>query len=291
MAAGLSPGGIRKRVEAETLFRVYRAFALSPVITADGWRAAAVLSVSRRSMLTGWSGAELYTMGSRPNGEHHVVTIGRARSIDGLRVSRTRTVLPYRRVRQIPVAEPARVLLDIAPDLRGRPLERLVGEALYLHLVTDAELHTISGRYPGHPGLANLTAVAPQEARNRRTVGPLAEDMLMAIDALPVPPPICEYRLRGLSGKGYRADFAWPELRVVLEADGRNAHARRLAMEDDRLRDADLAAVGWITLRFTGRQLRVERARFDQILVATLGGVPRSVPVAPVSATTPGADG
>ena len=54
----------------------------------------------------------------------------------------------------------------------------------------------------------------------------------------------------------YTADFAWPEQRVVVETDGWRFHGHRLAFEDDRARDADLAARGWIVVRITWRQLQ-----------------------------------
>ncbi|MBJ7330587.1 MAG: DUF559 domain-containing protein [Solirubrobacteraceae bacterium] len=271
---GLSRQAIRRRVRAKTLFEIYDdAFSLSPVVSADGRRAAAVLSITKgRTMLTAWSGAELFRMARRPDDRHHVVTMrGGVRDRDGLVISHTRLELPHRRVRGIPVTEPLRVLLDIGVDLRGRELERLVGEALYLRLVRDGDIDNVARRYPGHPGLVNLGAISPEEARNRRTVMPLAERMLLAIDALAVPPPICEYEVYGHSGKRYRADFAWPELRIILEADGRDTHTRRKTMEDDHFRNTDLLAAGWRTVRFTGRQFDRDRRSFDEFVVALLG--------------------
>jgi hypothetical protein len=184
------------------------------------------------------------------------------RGRQGLVIHHTRVVLPYHRIRGIPVAEPLRVLLDLAIDLRGRPLQRLVGEALYHRLVTDRDIDGAASRYPGHAGLSNLCAISPEDARQRRTVLPLAERMLLALDELPIPPPICEHRLFGQSGREYRADFAWPNLGYVLEADGRSAHERR---------DADLLLTGVKTIRFTGRQFDRERRRFKDTVSALVG--------------------
>lgn len=163
------------------------------------------------------------------------------------------------------------MLLDLAVDLRGRALQQLVGEALYVRVVSDRDIDTVAQRYPGHPGLGSLGAISPAEARRRRTVLPLAERMLLALDELPIPPPICEYRLVGQSGRRYRADFAWPDLGYILEADGRNAHERREQMEDDRFRDADLLLTGVKTIRFTGRQFDRERQRFNDTVVGLVG--------------------
>lgn len=273
VAAGLTPSGIRKRVEAGRLFKIYGAYALSPVLTEDGYRMAAVLSCRRPTLLSGWSAAEILGFADRPSQDHHVTTMARHGSRRGLVVHRTRVELPHVVVRGIPVTEAVRVLLDLARGLEGRALERLVGEALHARVVRDRDLDTVGDRYPGHPGLGRLATVSAQDARRRRTVRELAERMLRALDALPIPGPICEYRLRGFSGRRYRADFAWPDRKVILEADGRAAHERRQAMEDDRMRDADLAAAGWTTLRFTWRQLHRERAMFDRLVTATVGRV------------------
>jgi very-short-patch-repair endonuclease len=54
----------------------------------------------------------------------------------------------------------------------------------------------------------------------------------------------------------YEVDFAWLEERVLVEVDGWHAHGHRLAFERDRARDAELAAMGYVVLRFTWRQLR-----------------------------------
>ena len=42
----------------------------------------------------------------------------------------------------------------------------------------------------------------------------------------------------------YRVDFVWEHLGIVVETDGRNSHAIRIAFKDDRARDRRLAAQG-----------------------------------------------
>lgn len=270
---GLSRQGIRKRVRAQTLFEIYEdVYALSPVVSPHGYRAAACLAVPRgRTMLAGWSAAEAYRMAPRPDHQHHIATTRRVRDRRGLVVHHTRAEIGYRRIRGVPVTEPLRVLVDLAVELNGRPLQQLVGEALYIRVVRDHDIETVAQRYPGHPGLANLGAISPKEARERRTVLPLANRMLLALDDLPILPPICEHRVAGHSGKGYRADFAWPDRGIILEADGRTSHERREQMEYDRFRDADLLLAGWQTVRVTTRQFARERRRFDETMTLLVG--------------------
>jgi very-short-patch-repair endonuclease len=50
-------------------------------------------------------------------------------------------------------------------------------------------------------------------------------------------------------------DFFWPEQALIVEVDGYGAHGSRSAFELDRDRDAQLAVLGLMVVRFTWRQL------------------------------------
>jgi very-short-patch-repair endonuclease len=56
----------------------------------------------------------------------------------------------------------------------------------------------------------------------------------------------------------------------VVETDGWRFLGHRLAFEDDRERDADLAARGWIVVRITWRQLQSSRTLVLVQLAQTL---------------------
>lgn len=55
-------------------------------------------------------------------------------------------------------------------------------------------------------------------------------------------------------------DLAHEELRVAIELDGAEFHDRPEHVERDRRRDVELAAHGWIVLRFSARRLREDPA-------------------------------
>ncbi|MBJ7331577.1 MAG: DUF559 domain-containing protein [Solirubrobacteraceae bacterium] len=268
---GLGARGIHHRVEAQTLFEVYRSvYALSRTLTEDGRRKAATLAVGATAELTAWSAAEIYDVAERPDDDHHVVHRGPKREIPGLVVYRTRLVLPVTMVRDIPVVPPDRMLLDLAITESGRPLEKLVGEALHHRIVTKREVIGSLTRYRRHPGTANLRAISPDRAENRRTESKFEEPVLLHLDTLDLPPFVCQRRVYGRSGKRYRCDFVFPDQRTILEADGRAAHIREKTFEEDRARDMDLAGSGWMPLRVTWRQFHRERAAFTRNLLATL---------------------
>jgi len=54
----------------------------------------------------------------------------------------------------------------------------------------------------------------------------------------------------------YEVDFWFPDTPIVLECDGWEHHGReRRTFESDRVRNAELTGLGFITVRFTYRQL------------------------------------
>lgn len=53
----------------------------------------------------------------------------------------------------------------------------------------------------------------------------------------------------------YQLDFAIPELRICIEADGREFHTSKERKVQDRKRDLFLQREGWTTIRFTGTQI------------------------------------
>src|SRR5581483_8776457 len=68
-----------------------------------------------------------------------------------------------------------------------------------------------------------------------------------------------------------RADFAWPDRRIVVETDGRKTHGTNQAFESDRRRDQRLTAAGWTVIRTTWRQLTRRPHELGPVLLKLLG--------------------
>jgi very-short-patch-repair endonuclease len=62
-----------------------------------------------------------------------------------------------------------------------------------------------------------------------------------------------QYLINGDSS--YRVDFAFPQLKVAVEADGEEWHASSEDIQRDKVRDSQLASQGWIVLRFTEQEI------------------------------------
>ena len=73
---------------------------------------------------------------------------------------------------------------------------------------------------------------------------------------------------------GYEVDFWIIDSPIVLECDGWDTHGRnRVQFERDRIRDGELAAGGYITVRFTYRQfMRHGRAQAERIRRSSAAG-------------------
>ncbi len=82
------------------------------------------------------------------------------------------------------------------------------------------------------------------------TLSELERTLLPALEQAGLPKPRVNERVLG-----HRVDFHWPDHRVIVETDGWRYHRHRRRFEDDRARDAQLHAAGWIVLRFTWRQV------------------------------------
>jgi very-short-patch-repair endonuclease len=67
---------------------------------------------------------------------------------------------------------------------------------------------------------------------------------------------------------GFRVDFYWPDLGLVVETDGALDHRTPAQQGRDRVRDQTHVTSGLTTLRFTEAQVRYEQDRVCATLIA-----------------------
>jgi hypothetical protein len=108
-----------------------------------------------------------------------------------------------------------------------------------------------------------------------------------------LPAPHLQYRVVLPDGP-VQLDAAWPELKIAVEFDGAAFHGSLEARECDLRRDAALAALGWVVLRFGFRDVterpHVCRARIIAVHRQRASLVPQpgiSALVLPASGATP----
>ena len=214
----------------------------------------AVLACGDTALLSHHSAAA--TWGFRPsfNGLVHVTAIGSdaGRERPGIRAHRVTALDPrdIRRYQNIPITSPARALLEIAPDLTDRQLERALDEALIKRLITHAAIAAIANAYQRYRGVARLRALADPGRPTTETRSDGEEALLALIRRANLPLP----ELNAKVGN-YTADFLWRHEKVIVELDGYDYHRGRAAFERDHQRDAEHQRMDHLVIRITGRQL------------------------------------
>jgi very-short-patch-repair endonuclease len=163
-------------------------------------------------------------------------------------------------------------VLDIAGRADDRTTYGLIREGEFRRLLHAGAMLDLVRANPCHPGSARVRRVDPMtvEAGLRQT--PLEDELEALISSLPLPAFDRQIALVGASGASYSVDFGWRSMRLAVESDSRSAHERSTSFESDRFRDNDLAATGWVTLRFTRIQIEQRGQDVTRQIMATASG-------------------
>lgn len=254
-----------------------------PQVTVHGRWMAAVLSCGEGAVLSHSSAAVLWGIGrERSLPEVSIQRASHLRRSD-LTIHRRTGLGPAELTvhRAIPVTTPAMTLLDNAPRLgRGR-IERMVNQADKLGLVKVPALRAFLEAHPRRDGTGRLKAIL--DRRTFRYTEPGLEQAFLPIAAAAgLPVPLTQQRVNG-----FRVDFFWPELGLVVETDGLTYHRTPAEQARDRLRDQAHTAAGLTPLRFTHDQVRYEPDHVRRVLAATAARLGHPVP----ALTVPGSAG
>jgi very-short-patch-repair endonuclease len=216
---------------------------------------AAVLACGDRALLGRHSAAGVW--GIRPflEGAVDVVVVGKetGRRRPGIRVHRAATLrrADARRHQRLPITSPARTLLDIAPELSDRSLERAFDEALIQRLVTHATVNAVLAAYPHSPAVGRFRQLADPGRPTTATRSGGEEAFLTLARKAQLPAPEVNAHL----GR-FVADFLWRPEKIVLELDGYDYHRGRAAFERDHQRDAEHQHQDFLVIRTTASQLK-----------------------------------
>jgi very-short-patch-repair endonuclease len=266
---GLTGQSIQHRLANGRLHRIERGiYAVGrPGLTGHGRWMAAVLACGSRAVLSHRSAAELWGFGAEGNQIEVSVPFPSPRHRPGVAIHR-RPKLRASDVttrHAIPVVTPVRTLADLAGCLDRAALERAVNEADRLDFIGPDSLFAALAAYPGHRGVAALRAML-SERTFRLTDSELERRFLPLAASAGLPAPLTRQHVNG-----FRVDFYWPELRLVVETDGLRYHRTPSQQARDRLRDQTHTAAGLTPLRFTHGQIRFEPRRVLAVLRSVVG--------------------
>jgi very-short-patch-repair endonuclease len=162
----------------------------------------------------------------------------------------------------IPVTDPVWTLIDLASCVGRDKLELAVNQADRLDLVNPEDLRAAVERSPRRPGRRHLRDLLDRQtftltdSRLERLFLPLAR-------SAGLPPPLTQVELNG-----FRVDFYWPQLGLVVETDGLRYHRTPSQQTKDRRRDQAHAVAGLTTLRFSTAQVRFDPEHVRSTLAA-----------------------
>lgn len=264
-ALGVSSSAIHRRIRSGVWTRHYRCVygvAGAPP-TSDQRALAACLAVGRGAALSHQSAGAMWGWCAEPL-RHHVTVPGQVTARpNGIVVHRSTTLLPrdVGKLRRVPVTSPARTLLDLASMLTQAEFDQTLERAATAGCVVPARLRirAAASRRRGAVGPAALGRALPP-AERRDSVTSWLERAVAGILRDVGPTFVREHPVH-VEGRVYYVDFAFPHLKVAVEADGRRWHSDASAFERDRLRHNALTAGGWKVLRVTERQVRADPAR------------------------------
>jgi very-short-patch-repair endonuclease len=262
---GLGPRRIERRIASGRLHPVWRGvYAVGrPLLDRRGRWMAAVLACGPEAVLSHGSAAALWGFGTEPGGLIDVSIPARRRSrLPGIRVHRRiETFLADAAVQEgIPLTSPARTLIDQATRLRPMQLERAVNEADKLDQVRADALHASLDDYRDQPGVAPLRALLDPLAFRLSDSG-LEQLMRTLARATELPMPETKTWVNG-----YEVDFFWPELGIVVEADGLRYHRTPSQQRRGLERDQGHLAAGMWPLRFSHWQIKHDPGHVQDIL-------------------------
>lgn len=262
---GITRGAVAHRVRRGRLHRLHRGvYAVGHrSLNLNGRWMAAVLACGEGAVLSHWDAAAAWGV-VRVGGVLIDVSVpvrgGRERR-RGVRLHRVPGLRPDETtlLRGIPITDPNRTLMDLATVMGPERLARTLERAEVLRILNLAALEGLLDRHGSRPGSRTLARTLEALTSPNYTREELERRFLALIDRHGLPRPLVNHPLGP-----FVADFLWPEAKLIVETDGNEHHGTRAAFERDRARDAQLAADGYLTLRFTYRQVT-----FDPDTVAT----------------------
>jgi very-short-patch-repair endonuclease len=262
VAHGLTEKAIDHRRRTGRLHDLHRgvfAVGRSEVGQFGRWMAA-VLACGDGALLSHSSAAALWKIG-KEGGQVEV-------SVPAPRTARRVGVIAHRRREihkgdrsthdGIPVTSPLKTLLDMAVSLTSSRLEAAINEADRRDLIDAGSVHELleGRREPGVRALLNALGAdfVLTDSELERKLVPIARRA-----GLPRPQT-------GARVSGFKVDFFWPELGLVVETDGLRYHRTPAQQARDRVRDQAHAEAGLTPVRFTYRQVAEQPDRVERTL-------------------------
>jgi very-short-patch-repair endonuclease len=230
--------------------------------TQDSWRQAllaACLYAGEGTSISHRAGAALWRLAGFDQGILEI-SVPRGRRVRRLHLAVHEVVrLPpvdVTSVDAIPVTTPTRTLLDLAAVVSADVVEAALDDALRRGLTSIPRLVWRVTELGRRPGTGMVRALL--EARTSEPAGPqsvLETRLLRLIKRARLPAPICQHEIKDRGRLLAVVDFAYPEIRLAIEADGYRWHSGRAQWQRDLSRRNALTSRGWRVIHVTSSDL------------------------------------
>ena len=162
-------------------------------------------------------------------------------------------------VEALPVTSPLRTAVDLAARMGPLSIGRIVDHIVLKGQGSLDEVGDLVMKLARHgkPGMKCLHKVLEARAGGSFLGESQLEAMALRLfRQWDLPEPVPQLSLPWRSAVNGRVDFAYPQVRLIIELDGRAWHSTLEAFESDRMRDNHAQLAGWRVLRITYRMLK-----------------------------------
>ena len=269
MAFGMTPHAIAHRLRRGRLHRIHAGvYAVgAPRLARKGEWMAAVLACGPGALLSHRSAGRLWRICSEIHPSLVEVSVPSTRNPrrPGIHIHRraATTGADAQVLAGIPVTSLGATMIDLAAGLDQDELAAVVADADRRSLANPEQVRSELERFRAQPGAGRLRALldrqtfALTESQLERRFLPIARRAGLA-------KPLTQARVCG-----FRVDFFWPGLGLVVETDGLRYHRTAERQAGDRRRDQAHTAAGLTALRFTHSQITFESHYVESILART----------------------
>jgi very-short-patch-repair endonuclease len=179
-------------------------------------------------------------------------------SIADVHESRRFHLVRHTKLDGLPVVAAEPTLVHVARGMRFKRLDWLVDE-LILGRRVDRLHATFLHLSPGVGGLRGLRSIL----EDRRPGDPIPESQLekrflQLVTERRLPPFSLQVNIPGRDQRPGRVDLLWPDVKLIVELDGRRWHTRRADFERDSRRVLSMRRLGYSTVRITWLMLTEE---------------------------------
>jgi very-short-patch-repair endonuclease len=177
----------------------------------------------------------------------------------------------------IPVTTPTRTLIDLGAVVPKEAVEEALDDALRRGLTSIPRLRWRIGELAtrGRRGVGVVRELVDRRAGDPAIPESVLETRLLRlIEREGLPAPVRQYQVRERGRLIAIPDFAYPDLKLAIEADGYRWHSGREQWESDLARRNALTARGWRVVHVTYRDLEHRPDEVVRTIARALAGPP-----------------